>query len=158
MRTRLTLTLCLAALACLASGCSFYPTGSTTNITVQYTSDSLLHMAHLPAELENGTPADELQQELMEQLAESAEVVTVMPAEGSVLRDTEEPAETEPVHLLMAQGPPEIAMVIWRFLRQEYDIERPWVVSLPTQPVARVAVPQVPADAPDADADMAEGE
>jgi hypothetical protein len=149
------MALALAALVTMASGCGWNKY-SQTEITVKYSGETFMHVTHLPQTMEDGEPADEAQAELLEDLAEYAEAWTLLPATGAVVREKGQTPEREEVYLLMVEGPREVAMVIWESLRDDYDLARPWLVSLPTQALARMTVPQQPAE--ETTADATEGE
>jgi hypothetical protein len=153
--TKRTLTiLCLSALACLAGGCGWNDI-SRTEINVRYSGDTLVHMAHIPVAHEDGSPADAARRELLSELSEYAEAWTLVRAQGAVIREKDQPPQAEEVYLLTVEGPRELAFVLWETLREEFGLARPWLVSLPTQALARVPMQQ---PAPDGTEEPAEGE
>lgn len=132
----------LAALACLAAtGCG-WNSYAQTEINVKYTSDNLVHVALLPSTMPDGESAAEARAELLEKLGEQADSWALVPGmQGAVRVEKDGPPVQVRGEMLMVEGPQEVGMVIWRSLTDDFDVARPWLVSLPTQAVLFIPAP-----------------
>ncbi|MHC4592504.1 MAG: hypothetical protein ACYS8L_07410 [Planctomycetota bacterium] len=139
--------LVLAAASALGTtGCAWLNRFQTTQITVQFSGEELLHMAIVPRELPDGSRPEEQVAALLKEVAERAGGYTyieqvaggwVPPGEKQVIKELND--------LLLVKGPPEVGPFLRVRLRKDFDQEYPFVVSLPTQSIAvvrPVAAPQ----------------
>lgn len=148
---RRALALVLTGLLCGTAGCG-WNRYSQTRITVKFSGDDLLHLALIPRELPDGSPCDAQREKLMKEMGQAAEVWGIIEKVSAGQSTDEGETEVRPADLLMVAGPPELAYALRNRLRRDFKQKRPWVVSLPTQAIALVPVPE-----PDASAEPAAG-
>ena len=132
----------LLLLLAAAQGCGWNHT-SQTIISVRFSGEDLLHVALVPRTLPDGTPATKQREALVAELTGLTGAVAFL---SSVQAATVAAAGEEPVRsdadMLMVEGAPEVAFALRRRLREDFQQERPWVVSVPTQAVALVRIPE----------------
>jgi hypothetical protein len=143
--------LALALALALSAGCALGTKVHTTTITVQTSGEELLHLAIVPRFLPNGERPTQQMADLKAELAEKAGGYTLVeeveggwvpPGGGGVLKEMND--------LLLVKGPPAVAHVLRVRLREDFEQEYPFVLSLPIQSVAviRVGAPRPGAKQP----------
>jgi hypothetical protein len=127
----------LAVAVAATGGCGLFNEIHQTQITVEYSGDQLLHLATIPRQLPDGQRPTEQVEALLEEIAERAGGYTYienvmggwMPPEG-------EKVVEERNDLLLVKGPPEVKPYLQQRLREDFQQEMPFVISLPVQSVA----------------------
>ncbi|NLW51332.1 MAG: hypothetical protein GXY85_10920 [Candidatus Brocadiaceae bacterium] len=145
---RIVLVVAVAALLVAAPGC-LLNSANQPQITVQFGSGRMLHIAALPQLLPDGTSSAPQRDALLAELAGLAGGYTLIP---DVMGGWVPPGQTgvlqEVNDLLLLVGPPEAAYLLHTRLREDFQQEAPFVQSLPIQAIALVYPSRMPPTGP----------
>jgi hypothetical protein len=134
---RLVVLVALAVLIAAAPGCALFNRVNQPQITVQFGSGQMLHIAVLPRALPDGTSAEAQRNKLLEEIAGLAGGYTLI---DNVLGGWIPPGQKDVVQerndLLLVKGPPQAAYLLRARLMQDFKQEVPFVESLPIQAIA----------------------
>ena len=135
---RLVLLAAVAVLIVAAPGCMLGGVDQT-QITVQFGSGQMLHIAALPRVLPDGTPAKAQREKLLGEVADLAGGYTLIDnVLGGWVPPGQEGVVQERNDLLLLEGPPEGAYLLRARLLEDFQQKEPFVVSLPIQAIALV--------------------
>lgn len=135
----------LTLLTAATSGCAWWNKIHTTQITVQVSGDRLLHLATVPRVLPDGKESSEQVAALLEEVAQRAGGYTyIEKVMGGWIPPGGDEVMEELNDLLLVQGPPEVAPFLRARLREDFQQQYPFVISLPIQSIAIVTLEPQP--------------
>ena len=118
------LCLTLATAVALSAGCAIGTRVHTTAITVQTSSNELLHVAAIPRVLPSGERPTEQLADLLAEVARKAGGYTLVEnVEGGWIPPDRSKVLTELNDLLLVKGPPEVAHLLRARLREDFQQE-----------------------------------
>ncbi len=130
-----------------ASGCALWNRVQTTQISVQVAGDKLLHMAAVPRTLPDGGRPTEQLAALLKEMGEKAGGYTLIEnVTGGWVPPGKTEIQVERNDLLLVAGPPSIALILRKVLRDDFKQEHPFVISVPLQSIVVIPQPTQPGE------------
>ena len=144
---RRSLTVLVVAISLAAFGCMLGSRVNTTQISVQFSGERMLHIVGVPRTLPDGTPTTKQLTALLSELSKAPGGYTLIQGVANGFTPPgQQQSVQETTDLLFVMGSPQMKLYLERKLYEEFKQEYPLVISVPLQSVATVAIPQQPTE------------